>query len=281
MAPGVALEVPATGHGDAVVLLPGFGTDVAAFARQVPALEASYRVLGVNPRGVAGSDAPPDASYGVARMAEDAACAFGGRAHLVGASLGAAVALEFALAHPDRVRSLVLVTPFVAASPRLIAVLDAWCRLAAEASPEALAGALLPWFFGSATLADERSRARSLRGLAEIVARVPAATLLRQAAGLRAWSGTRGAELGGIRLPALVVAGADDLLAPEAAAVARAIPGAELLRVPGAGHAVALESHAAVNDAILAHLARAGSGAHDRNPGARSAAGRPPTSDAS
>jgi pimeloyl-ACP methyl ester carboxylesterase len=135
MAPGVALEVPATGRGEPVVLLPGFGTDVAAFARQVPALESSFRVLGVNPRGVAGSDAPPADSYDVAQMAEDAACAFDGRAHIIGASLGAAVALELALAHPGRVRSLVLVTPFVAAPPRLIAVLDSWCRLAAEASP--------------------------------------------------------------------------------------------------------------------------------------------------
>jgi hypothetical protein len=75
-----------------------------------------------------------------------------------------------------------------------------------------------------------------------------------------------------------VVAGADDLLAPDAAAVARAIPGAELLRVPGAGHAVALENHEAVNDAILAHLSRAGSGGHDRGRGARSTAGRPPIS---
>lgn len=278
VAPGVALEVPATGHGDPVVLLPGFGTDVAAFARQVPALESSFRVLGVNPRGVAGSDAPPAASYEVARMAEDAACVFEGRAHLVGASLGAAVALELALAHPERVRSLVLVTPFVAASPRLIAVLDAWCRLAAEASPETLASALVPWFFGTATLADERVRGRNARGLAEIVARVPAATLLRQAAGLLAWSGTRGADLGAISLPTLVVAGTDDLLAPDAAAVARAIPGAAFLLVPGAGHAVALESHEAVNDAILAHLARSQAGGNSRGRSANPAAGRPPIS---
>ena len=278
VAPGVALEVPATGHGDPVVLLPGFGTDVAAFARQVPALESSFRVLGVNPRGVAGSDAPPAASYEVARMAEDAACAFEGRAHLVGASLGAAVALELALAHPERVRSLVLMTPFVAASPRLIAVLEAWCRLAAEASPETLASALVPWFFGAATLADERLRARNARGLAEIVARVPATTLLRQAAGLLAWSGTRGADLGAISLPTLVVAGADDLLAPDAAAVARAIPGAAFLLVPGAGHAVALESHEAVNDAILAHLARSQAGGNSRGRSVNSAARRPPIS---
>jgi len=278
VAPGVALEVPATGRGDSVVLLPGFGTDVAAFARQLPALESSFRVLGVNPRGVAGSDAPPADSYDVARMADDAACAFDGRAHVIGASLGAAVALELALAHPGRVRSLVLVTPFVVASPRLIAVLTAWCRLAAEASPEALASALVPWLFGTATLADERMRSRNVRGLAEIVARVPAATLVRQAAGLLVWSGTRGADLVGISVPTLVVAGGDDLLAPDAAAVARAIPGAGFFLVPGAGHAVALEDYEAVNEAILAHLSRSETDSHDVGRGAHSVAELAPIS---
>jgi pyruvate dehydrogenase E2 component (dihydrolipoamide acetyltransferase) len=277
VAPGVALEVPATGRGDSVVLLPGFGTDVAAFARQVPALESSYRVLGVNPRGVAGSDAPATDAYGVAQMADDAARCFEGAAHLIGASLGAAAAIELALAAPERVRSLVLITPFVAASPRLLAVLDGWIATSREASPTALALMLVPWLFGDATLAGEQIRTRTVRGLAEIAARVPAATLARQAAGLRAWSGTRGADLGRISLPTLVVAGADDLLAPDAESVARAIPGAEFLRVPGAGHAVALEDHEAVNDAILAHLSRSRADVGSAGRDARSAAGRLPT----
>lgn len=255
VAPGVALEVPAAGRGDPVVLLPGFGSDVAAFARQAPVLAERYRVVGVNPRGVAGSDAPPGAAFDVATMAADAARTFAGRAHVVGASLGAAAAIELALAQPERVRSLVLVTPFVAASARLVAVLEAWCGLAEQAPPAALAMALVPWLFGAATLGDEQARARTVRGLAEIAARVPAATLARQAAGLRAWSGTRAGDLARLRAPALVVAGGDDLLAPDAERVARAISGARLLVVPGAGHAVALEAPGPVNEAILAHLA--------------------------
>jgi len=252
--------VPAAGQGDPVVLLPGFGTDVAAFARQVPALAPAFRVLGVNPRGVAGSDAPADAVYDVATMAADAAGSFEGRAHLVGASLGAAAALELALAQPGRVRSLVLLTPFAVASPRLVAVLDGWCRLAEEASPAALAAALVPWLFGAATLGDARVHARMLRGLAEIAARVPAATLARQAAGLRAWSGTRSGDLARIGVPVLVIAGGDDLLVTDVDSVSRAIPGARLLVVPGAGHAVALEAPERVNEAILAHLAGAAGG---------------------
>jgi len=254
VAPGVALEAPAIGQGDPVVLLPGFGTDVAAFARQTPALATAYRVIGVNPRGVAGSDAPAGPAYDVAQMATDAGHCFAGAVHVIGASLGAAAAIELALAHPERVRSLVLITPFVTASPRLVAVLEAWIALAREATPLALATALLPWLFGAGTLADERARARTVRGLAEIAVRVPAATLACQAAGLRAWSGTRANDLARIAAPTLVIAGGDDLLTPDAASVARAIPGAQLLVVPGAGHAVALEAPDAVNAAIEAHL---------------------------
>ncbi|UCE87438.1 MAG: alpha/beta fold hydrolase, partial [Deltaproteobacteria bacterium] len=257
VAEGVSLEVPAEGDGEPLLLLPGFGTDVSAFARQVPPLAERLRVLGVNPRGVGLSDAPVQEVYEVATAAADAAAVADAPAHVVGASLGAAVAIELALAHPARVRSLVLITPFAVAGPRLLAVIDAWCGLAAEARPETLARTLLPWLFSEAFLADARARERTARGLAQIAARVPAPTLERSAAGLRAWSGTRGDALGRIEVPTLVVAAAGDLLTPGAEAIAAAIPGAQTLVVPDAGHAVALEAPDAVNAAIASHLARA------------------------
>jgi len=212
VAPGVSLEVPAQGEGDPVLLLPGFGTDASVFARQVPALAETRRVLGVNPRGVGLSDAPEQAHYGVAQAAEDAAAVTAAPVDVIGASLGAAVAVELALARPERVRSLTLVTPFVEAGPRLLAVIDAWCRLAAEVGPDTLARALLPWFFSGGFLADDAARERTLRGLAQTLARVPAAALARSAAGLHAWSGSRGDALANIAVPTLVVGGGGDEL---------------------------------------------------------------------
>lgn len=251
---GVWLEVLVDGSGDPLLLLPGLGTDVSAFARQTPRLAERFRVHGVNPRGVGLSDAPETDAYDVARSAADASAITDAPAHVIGASLGAAAAIELALAHPERVRTLTLITPFVEVSPRLAAVADAWARLAAEASPDALAAALLPWFFSPRLLADPAARARTLRGLAQTLARVPAAALARATAGMARWSGTRTADLAVITAPTLVVAAGDDLLTPDAAAVAAAIPGAKLVTVAGAGHAVALETPDAVNDAISAHL---------------------------
>jgi pimeloyl-ACP methyl ester carboxylesterase len=254
VAEGVSLEVPTMGEGDPVVLLSGLGTDASAFTRQIPVLAKRFRVLAVNPRGVGLSDAPEAEIYGVAQFAADVAATYEGTADVIGASLGAAVALELALTQPERVRSLTLITPFVEATPRLLAIGDGWRRVAAEATPETLAAALLPWFFSSGFLADEVTRGRTVRGLAHTVSRVPATTLDRMTAGMSAWSGTRAGDLGAINVPTLVIVAGEDLLAPDGEAIAESIPNAELLVVEGAGHAVALEAPDAVNEAINAHL---------------------------
>jgi pyruvate dehydrogenase E2 component (dihydrolipoamide acetyltransferase) len=254
VADGVSLEVLVAGEGEPVVLLPGLGTDVSAFARQTPALVERFRVHAVNPRGVGLSDAPDAECYEVARTAEDAAAVFDGAAHVIGASLGAAAALELALSRPDRVRSLTLITPFVEATPRLRAVAEGWARTAAETTPETLAAALLPWFFSAGFLADDAARGRTLRGLAQTLSRVPAATIERASAGVAVWSGTRSRDLSTLDVPTLVVIAGEDLLTPGAEAIADAIPGAKRLVVAGAGHAVALEAPEVVNEAILAHI---------------------------
>ncbi len=254
VAKGVRLEVLDAGSGDDVVLLPGLGTDVSAFARQAPLLAERFRVRGVNPRGVGLSDAPDSETYSVAQMASDAAAVYEGAAHVIGASLGAAVALELALDQPDRVKSLILITPFVETTPRLLAVAEGWRRMAAETTPETLAAALLPWFFSSGLLADTAVRSRMLRGLSQTVARVPAATLDRMIAGMASWSGTRVDDLAKLSVPTLVVAAGEDLLTPGSDAIARAIPAARLHVEPRAGHAVALEAPDAVNRAIADHL---------------------------
>ncbi len=255
VADGVRLDVLEQGAGETVVVLPGFGTDVSVFAQQLPALANGHRVLGVNPRGVAGSDAPAADVYEVAHAARDAAALIDGRAHVVGASLGAAVAIELALAAPEKVRSLTLLTPFVAPDARLDAVCESWARLALEVPPASLARTLLPWFFSSDFLADVAGRERVTRGLAATLARVPAPTLARALAGLRAWAGTRTSDLARIAVPTLVIAAGADLLTPAAAAVAAAIPRARLVEMPGSGHAVSIEAADAVTAAITSHLA--------------------------
>lgn len=239
------------------MLIPGFGTDFTAFARQIPVLAQQRQVWAVNLRGVGVSDPPGEGPYEVGTAADEVAGLAGQEpVDWVGASLGAAVALEVAWRHPERVRSLSLITPFLEVGPRLGAVLDAWAALSGGAAPEVLAAALVPWLFSEAALGEAVQRARWVRGLAEIAPRTPPATLVSMAAGLRAWSGSRKpADLGALRAPTLVLGAGADLLTPGVEALAEAVPGARLVIVPKAGHAVALEAPDAVNGAILQHIA--------------------------
>lgn len=252
VAEGVSLEVPSTGEGDEVLLLPGFGTDASSFAQQIKALAAHHRVRAVNPRGIGASDTGGDAPVTPRSVAEDAAALLTGPTHVIGASFGAAAAVELALARPELVRSLVLITPSLAPHARLFAVLDAWTRLVADAPADTVAAAMLPWLFSGRFLADPVQAERTARGFAAMTRRTPASTLRRYAEGLRRWASP---DLGGVAAPTLVIAAEDDLLTPDAEAVAEAIPGASLVVVKDAGHALALEDPEEVTRAILEHLA--------------------------
>jgi pimeloyl-ACP methyl ester carboxylesterase len=96
-----------------VVLLHGIARSLDDFADQHELLSDSHRVYSVDLPGFGESDPPAGASTLVAIT--DALAGFLDEvgetrpAHLVGNSLGGAVAMLLALRHPDRVRSLVLV----------------------------------------------------------------------------------------------------------------------------------------------------------------------------
>lgn len=102
-------------HGDVrnepVLLIMGFGANAGAWAPQVPALAAQYRVIAFDNRG-AGRSTQPDAPYSMEQMAADSAALLDhlgiASAHIIGASMGGMIAQEFALRYPARVRSLVL-----------------------------------------------------------------------------------------------------------------------------------------------------------------------------
>jgi pimeloyl-ACP methyl ester carboxylesterase len=259
-ATGAGLAYTATGAGTPLLLIAGWGADASGWRPQVDDLARAATVVAYDHRGIGGSHPLGEEPLTIARLAEDAhallAHVGGEPAVAVGASLGAAVAIELALAHPGRLRALALIAPVVEPDARFAAVLRG---LAAHDDPraEARIRSMLPWLLGRATLADAGRREAFAAALRAMAARTPAATLRRQAEALLAWLGTRTADLGRLELPALVVAGDDDALTPPpwAERVSRSLARARLEIVPGAGHAVAAERAERVNPLVRALLA--------------------------
>ncbi|HEV3320649.1 MAG TPA: alpha/beta hydrolase [Solirubrobacteraceae bacterium] len=101
----------------AIVLLHGLTATRRYVVMGSRLLERSgYRVIAYDARGHGRSGPAPDpGAYGYARLARDLEAVLDAlqipRAALAGASMGAHTALRFALAHPERVAALGLVTP--------------------------------------------------------------------------------------------------------------------------------------------------------------------------
>lgn len=192
----------------------------------------------------AATGAPFDAPYRLHDMAADAVGLLDAlgveRAHVVGASMGGMIAQSLAIQHPERLHSLVSIMSTTGEpdlpgpTPEAMTVLLSPPPREREAYIEQnekvwrVIGS--PGFDADA----ERIRARAARvwerGLhPEGMARQLVAILA---------SGSRKAALRDVRTPTLVVHGEADPLVPFAGGrdTADAIPGAELIAVPGMGH---------------------------------------------
>jgi pimeloyl-ACP methyl ester carboxylesterase len=134
---GVALSGERAGEGTPVVLLHGLTATRRYVVMGSRALERSaHLVVSYDARGHGRSDpAPEPSAYGYELLATDLESVLDAlqleRAVLAGASMGAHTALAFALAQPQRVAGLVLITPsFDPARPRERRELDRWDALA-------------------------------------------------------------------------------------------------------------------------------------------------------
>jgi pimeloyl-ACP methyl ester carboxylesterase len=183
------------------------------------------------------------------------------RAHVVGTSMGGMIAQTMAIEAPDRVLSLAsmmsttgdrwvgtpklrLWTMFMRRAPR---DRDAYVRYFSRVFR----------MIGSPGYRPDDERVRELAGASYDRCHYPAGTG-RQLGAIMA-SGSRTAALRDLDVPTVVIHGESDPLLPVRAgiATARAIPGAELIAIPGMGHDMPRELWPTFVDAIVRNAERA------------------------
>ena len=208
----------------------------------------------------------PDPHYLLSDMAADAAGlldALGlGEAHVAGASLGGFVAQTMAIEHPERVRSLASVMSS-SGSGRVGQPTPAALEVLMTRFPDDREG------FAEAALASRRVIGSSALGIDEDAVREtamrshdrgynPEGTQRQLVASI--CSGDRTPRLRELDVPTVVLHGEDDPLIDVSGGIATAgaIPGAELVTIPGWGHDLPRPLWDRIADAIDANARRAG-----------------------
>ncbi len=172
------------------------------------------------------------------------------RAGIVGNSMGGYAAMAFMRQFPERVSSMALIATKASADlPAAKEKREEQARAVLERGPRAVTDELLPRVLARASAEAVRRRVEALAARATTQG---IADALRGMA-LRPDSLP---ELAGWRTPTLVIAGAEDALMPlsDLQAMAKAVPGARLEVIDGAGHLPFLDRPGEVARMLTAHL---------------------------
>lgn len=229
-------ELSGNNSGPAVVLHHPLATNLSSWDELTAALEPRYRVLRLDARGHGRSDAPKGA-YTFEMLSRDVVdlmtqCGIE-KAHFIGLSMGGMVGQYLGLLHPDRFHSLCLVSTSsrIPAEARPI-----WEQRIANAPQQGMGAqveAALQRWLSPRAMKEDQNLVKRLTGMIEAT----------PVDGYVGWCHAIGGldvtdRLGAIKLPTRVIVGELDPATPVAAsqAIHAAIPGSDLVVVPGVSH---------------------------------------------
>jgi pimeloyl-ACP methyl ester carboxylesterase len=222
---GVRIAYIDEGGGDPILLIHGFASNAATNWRDAQWLStltsASRRAVAYDNRGHGQSEKLYDPScYGAPAMAEDARRLLDhlgiGRADVMGYSMGARIATFLVLAHPERLRSLILAGTGINLVRGMVGT-GPIARALEAPRIEDVANVTARSFraFAEKTGSDLKALAACMRGPREKI----------------------GAEdLARIAVPTLIATGSEDVIAGSARELKTLIPGAQLLDIVGRDH---------------------------------------------
>jgi 3-oxoadipate enol-lactonase len=250
-------DLVGTEEGPIVCMVHSLASDGGMWAEQIPPLlQAGFRVLRVDLCGHGGSDPVPGRTS-IRALAEDVlavldALAFA-RVHYIGLSIGGMIGQALALKHGCRLISAMWCDTLPASPTGASAT---WSeRTAAVRQADSLApladATMERWFTAGFRLRNP-GRWKQIR---ETVASTKPAGFLACAAALLDFNFV--AQLPSVRVPTLVVCGADDQSTPplENRVLARLVPGSRYEEIPDARHLCNVERADLFNGIMTAWLA--------------------------
>lgn len=243
------MPVEVRGEGDVILFVHGFPLDHTMWRHQVAGLTKWKRVA-PDLRGLGAAAAPAGGdAYSMGRYADDLVAVLDAvgtrRAVVCGLSMGGYIVFELLRRHPERIRALVLcdtkAEPDTAEGRK---VRDEQASLAEREGVGAVVDRLLPKLLGKTTQKIQPELVPEVR---EMILR---SSVPGFAGALRAMRDRPDStpDLAGIRVPTLVLGGAEDeIIAPATMqGMAGAIPGGRFAAIPSAGHMAPLEQPLAV-----------------------------------
>jgi 3-oxoadipate enol-lactonase len=243
---------------ETIVMINGLADDLATWDFQVPdLLEAGYRILRFDNRGIGASDKPAG-PYTTPLMAADAKALVDllgiDSFHLLGVSMGGMIAQEYALRHPEDLLSATFACTYAAPGPFCSRMFSLWADMAPVMGLPSIMRDVALWAF-TPEFFDERPDdaaefERAMRFLDQ-----PVAAYLAQLSAIQTHDSTD--RLRGLSVPALVLAGERDTLIPVSLSqrLHELLPRSEWATTPG-GHACLWEHPAEFNGQLLTFLAR-------------------------
>jgi pimeloyl-ACP methyl ester carboxylesterase len=253
---GITLAYQELGQGHPLLMINGFASTMDTWNPPVlEELAQNFRVIIFDNRGTGYSTAS-DTPFSIPLFAEDTIALLDSlgiaRAHVLGLSMGASIAQELVLAHPERVDRLILIAGTCGGNVGVPVPCGVWDRLS-DKSGELME--IVNRMFSVLFPEEWRATHDPLKYCPEVYETTSEENAARQAEAFFGWRGSHD-RLPDIRCPTLVMTGQDDaIILPENSRIlAGRIPGARLVEVTGAGHGLQYQFPEEFSRALLAFL---------------------------
>jgi 3-oxoadipate enol-lactonase len=246
------------GAGEPLLLVPGLAMDTLGWALQVPAFSTRHRTILFDSRDV-GQSSMAQAGYDVADMAQDAlalADALGlDSFHLLGMSMGGAIAQEMALAAPERTRTLTLVATFAAGGRWARTLSDVWSARVHRMSREERTDELMLLCFSEEFFENAEGVAWLRDMMLQNPHPQPADAFARQLDAASRHDARN--RLGALHMPTHIIGAEYDILVPvwKSRELAELIPDAQLTVLDACPHGLNVERAEEFNRAVLDFIA--------------------------